>query len=143
MNQTFRLDASEKSDLDQHGFVVRREVFDAAEVRSIADACETLVQELLAEKRRTRHTLGSYMFEIQRRLETIIKWEPDNPDLVQALEFFAHLSEELHRWALDPRLIDPCKDAVGENQIALFTEKMTLKRARKGGTIVLHQDFPY
>lgn len=109
----------------------------------MSDACETLVERLLAEKRRTKHALGSYMFEIQRRLETIIKWEPDNPDLVQALELFAHLSEELHRWALDTRLLDPCKDLVGENEIALFTEKLTLKRARKGGHIILHQDFPY
>jgi ectoine hydroxylase-related dioxygenase (phytanoyl-CoA dioxygenase family) len=143
MSATFRLNAEEKAGLDQRGFVVRRAVFDASEVRVMAAASEALVQQLLAEKRRTRHTLGSYMFEIQRRLETIIKWEPDNPDLVQALESFAHLSEELERWALDPRLIDPCKDAVGEEEIALFTEKMTLKRAHKGGNIVLHQDFPY
>ena len=143
MSESFRLDSREKAELAERGFVVRREVFEAGEVRAIADASEALVARLLAEKRRTKHTLGSYMFEIQRQLETIIKWEPDNPDLVQALESFAHLDEELHRWALDPRLIDPCKDAVGENEIALFTEKMTLKRARKGGTVVLHQDFPY
>jgi hypothetical protein len=143
VSDTFRLNSTEKADLDERGFVVRRNVFEANEVRAMAEASETLVHRLLAEKRRTRHTLGSYMFEIQRRLETIIKWEPDNPDLVQALEAFAHLSDDLHRWALDPRLIDPCKDAVGDDKLALFTEKMTLKRARKGGNIVLHQDFPY
>jgi phytanoyl-CoA hydroxylase len=143
MSRSLKLDASEKAELDERGFVVRRGVFDAAEVCAMANACEALVQQLLAEKRRTRHSLGSYRFEIQRRLGTIIKWEPDNPDLVQALESFAHLSEELHRWALDPRLIDPCKDAVGKHEIALFTEKLTLKRAHKGGHIILHQDFPY
>lgn len=143
MSESYRLDAAEKADLDARGFVVRRQVFDAAEVRAITAACEALVERLLTEKRHTKHRLGSYMFELQRRLETIIKWEPDNPDLVQALESFAHLSDELHRWAHDLRIIEPCKDAVGENEIALFTEKMTLKRARKGGNIVLHQDFPY
>ena len=143
MSQSFRLDHRERADLDERGFVVRREVFDAAEIRAMVDACETLVQQLLAEKRRTKHSLGSYMFEIQPRLGTIIKWEPDNPDLVQALESFAHLNEELHRLAVDPRLIDPCKDAIGEPEIALFTEKLTLKRAHRGGQIILHQDFPY
>jgi phytanoyl-CoA hydroxylase len=143
MGDNFRLDQREMVDLDERGFVARRGVFNATEVRAIGDACEALVQRLLAEERRTKHRLGSYMFEIQRRLETIVKWEPDNPDLVQALELFAHLSEELHRWALDARLLDPCKDVVGENEIALFTEKLTLKRARKGGNIILHQDFPY
>jgi len=143
MSRSFKLDAREKTELEERGFLVRRGVFDADEVGAMADACETLVQQLLAEKPRTKHSLGSYMFEIQRRLGTIIKWEPDNPDLVQALESFAHLSDELHRWALDPRLVDPCKDAVGEEEIALFTEKLTLKRAHKGGHIILHQDFPY
>jgi ectoine hydroxylase-related dioxygenase (phytanoyl-CoA dioxygenase family) len=35
------------------------------------------------------------------------------------------------------------KDVVGEPEIALFTEKLNLKRARVGGPIVLHQDYPY
>src|SRR5258708_31124432 len=103
MGDNFRLDPPEIADLDERGFVVRRGVFDAGEVAAIGDACEELVQRLLTEERRTKHRLGSYMFEIQRRLETIVKWEPDNPDLVQALELFAHLNEELHRWALDSR----------------------------------------
>ncbi len=143
MHQTFRFDETEKAELEQRGFVMRRNVFNAAEVRAICDACEALVQRLLTEKRRTKHTVGSYMFEIQRRLETIVKWEPGDADLVQGLEPFAHLSEELHRWAMDSRLLDPCKDVVGENDLALFTEKLNLKRAHNGGPIVLHQDFPY
>ncbi len=143
MSQSFRFDQREKAELDERGFVLRRGVFSAAELRAIVDACEALVERLLSEKRRTKHTVGSYMFEIQRRLETIVKWEPDNPDLVQGVEPFAHLSEELHRWALDARLLDPCKDVVGESDLALFTEKLNLKRAHKGGPIILHQDFPY
>ena len=109
MHQTFRFDETEKAELEQRGFVMRRNVFNAAEVRAICDACEALVQRLLTEKRRTKHTVGSYMFEIQRRLETIVKWEPGDADLVQGLEPFAHLSEELHRWAMDRRLLDPCR----------------------------------
>jgi len=143
MSHSFKLDAREKTEIEERGFVVRRGVFDADEVGAMVDACEALVERILVEKRHTKHALGSYMFEIQRRLETIVKWEPDNPELVQGLEPFAHLSEELHRWALDARLVDPCKDLVGENDLALFTEKLNLKRARKGGHIILHQDFPY
>jgi hypothetical protein len=143
MAGSWRLDARERNDLAQQGFVLRRSVFDAGETRAICAACESLVELVLAEKRRTKHTVGSYMFEIQRRLETVVKWEPDNADLVQGLEAFAHLSDELHRWALDPRIVEPCKDVVGDDELALFTEKLNLKRAHKGGPIVLHQDFPY
>jgi ectoine hydroxylase-related dioxygenase (phytanoyl-CoA dioxygenase family) len=102
-----------------------------------------LAQRLLAEKRRSKRIAGSYMFEFQRSLETIVKWEPDAPDLMQGVEPFAHLSEELRRWAFDPRLVEPCKDLVGDDEVILFTEKLNLKRAHRGGQIILHQDFPY
>ena len=39
--------------------------------------------------------------------------------------------------------MDACKDLVGAEDLALFTEKLNVKRARHGGPIVLHQDFPY
>ncbi|HLI80648.1 MAG TPA: hypothetical protein VKV03_11740, partial [Candidatus Binataceae bacterium] len=105
MNDGFRLDARERAELDERGFVIRHAVFDAAELRTIRDACEALVTRLEGEQRRTKHRLGSYMFEMQRRLDTIIKWEPEHPELVQGVEPFAHLSEELHRWGLDARLL--------------------------------------
>ena len=143
MKDDFRLDPRERAELDERGFVMRREVFDASELRAIRDACEVLVIRLEGEQRRTKHRLGSYMFEMQRRLDTIIKWEPEHPELVQGIEPFAHLSEELRQWGLDARLVEPCKDLVGENDLALFTEKLNVKRARKGGKIILHQDFPY
>jgi phytanoyl-CoA hydroxylase len=143
MSDFLRLDEREHNELAERGFVLRRGVFDAAELHQIGAACEALVERLLQEKRHTKHSLGSYMFELQRRLETIVKWEPGFPDLVQGVEPFAHLSDDLHRWALDPRFIEPCKDVVGEDEIILFTEKLNLKRAQKGGPIVLHQDYPY
>jgi len=143
MSRSMRLDAGERESIAEHGFVMRRGAFHAGELDAIRRACEAMVERVLAEKRRTKHSVGSYMFELQRSLETVVKWEPDNPDLVQGLEPFAHLSEELHRWALDPRFVEPCKDVVGEEEIALFTEKLNLKRAHKGGSIILHQDFPY
>jgi phytanoyl-CoA hydroxylase len=143
MSESLRLDAREKDELAERGFVLRPGVFATAELRAMCDACEVLVERLLVEKRRTKHALGSYIFELQRQLQTIVKWEPGDPDLVQGLELFAHLSDTLHRWALDRRLIEPCKDLVGEDDIGLFTEKLNLKRAHLGGPIILHQDFPY
>jgi len=143
MGESLRFDAREKAELEEQGFVLRRGVFDASELRAMGDACEAVVERLLLEKRRTKHALGSYMFELQRHLQTIVKWEPSDPELVQGLELFAHLSDELHRWALDARFTEPCKDLVGEEDVRLFTEKLNLKRAHKGGPIILHQDFPY
>ena len=143
MGESLRFDAQEKAGLEEQGFVLRHGVFNEGELAEIAEACEAVVERLLGEKRRTKHALGSYMFEVQRKLQTVVKWEPSDPDLVQGLELFAHLSDKLHRWALDPRFTEPCKDIVGEDEVRLFTEKLNLKRKHKGGSIILHQDFPY
>jgi ectoine hydroxylase len=104
---------------------------------------EELEIGLLTAKRRTKHAVGSYMFELQRELGTIVKWEPEFPDVVQGVEPFAHISPVLDEWARDPRLWNPSRDVIGQDAIALFTEKLTMKRARTGGSIVLHQDYPY
>ena len=140
---SYALDTAERRQLDEDGYVVRERVFDAAEVAAIAAECEAVVARLEAAARRTKHVVGSYMFEIQRDAATVVKWEPFAPDVVQGLEPLAHLSEPLRGAGLDPRLVDPCKAIVGQDDIALFTEKLNVKRARHGGSIILHQDFPY
>ncbi len=143
MAGAYAFDARERGDLERDGYVLRTGVFDAAELRGIRDACEALVSRVVAERRRTKHVAGAYLFELQRRLETMVKWEPDAPEVVQGLEPFAHLSPELSACALDPRLLDPIRDVVGAESVGLFTEKLNLKRGQAGGPIVLHQDFPY
>lgn len=140
---SFALDPAELRRLDEDGYVVRQRVFDPVEVAAIAAECEALVARLEAAGRHTKHAVGSYMFEIQREAATVVKWEPFVPEVVQGLEPFAHLSEPLRACGLDPRLVDPCKAIVGQDGIALFTEKLNVKRARHGGSIILHQDFPY
>ncbi len=143
MDDSLRLSESEKRDLDEFGYVVRAGVFDAGEVAEIRAACDALIARLLEERRHTKLTLGSYVFELQRRLGTVVKWEQANPDVVLGLELFAHLSEPLAKWALDRRLLEPARDVVGADELAMFTEKLHFKRAQTGGPIVLHQDYPY
>lgn len=140
---SFALSAEEARGLDIDGYVVRESLFSRDACAAIAQDCETLIGTLEAAARRTKHVVGSYMFEIQRDAGTIVKWEPDAPDVVQGVEPFAHISPALKAWGLDARLVDPCKAIVGQDDIDLFTEKLNVKRARHGGPIVLHQDFPY
>jgi hypothetical protein len=142
-SDAWRLDGRERGQLAEHGFVVRRDVFAPGEVGAIGAACDALVERLLEEKRRAKVALGSYTFEIQPRLATVVKWEQENPDVLLGVEPFAHLSDALRTWALDARLLDPARDATGSDDVDLFTEKLNVKRAHHGGPIVLHQDFPY
>lgn len=141
---TYRLDGAERERLDRDGFIVRQGVFDPAESAQIAADCEALVAELTAAAAlRPKHVVGSYMFEMRRDINTVVKWEPNAPDLLQGVELFAHICPPLRAWALDPRLLDPMKDFVGQDDVIPFTEKLNLKRAREGGAYILHQDASY
>ena len=143
MVEPFRLTDVERVGLARDGFVLREDVFSREECQAMAAAVEQLETDLLAAKRNDKVTLGSYMFELQREIGSVVKWEPDFPEIVQGVEPFAHISAPLREWAHDPRLMNPSKDVVGQDDIVLFTEKITMKRAHKGGTIILHQDYPY
>ena len=143
MAKAWRLDARERDELAERGFVLRHAVFDTTELGAIGGACEALVARLLAERRNAKVDVGSYTFEVQQHLGTMVKWEQDDPDLLLGVEPFAHLSEELEAWARDARLLDPARDVIGCEDVDLFTEKLNVKRAHRGGPIVLHQDFPY
>jgi ectoine hydroxylase-related dioxygenase (phytanoyl-CoA dioxygenase family) len=140
---TFGLSAAERASLDRDGFLVREGVFDTRDLASLAQACEDLVERVTAEAHGEKHLVGSYMFERQAELEMYVKWEPDAPELLQGLEPFAHLSPELAAWGMDPRLVDPSRAIVGSDELVLFTEKLNLKRANRGGRYILHQDYPY
>jgi hypothetical protein len=140
---SYRFSPDERARLDADGYVVRAGVFDTGDCARLAADCEALVAELTALNRKPKHKVGSYMFEMQRDLGTVVKWEPFAPDLLQGVELFSHLSPALKAWSLDARLIDPAKDMVGQNDVIPFTEKLNLKRAREGGAYVLHQDAAY
>jgi hypothetical protein len=143
LTRSYRLNAAEKSKLSCDGYVVRECAFTTRQCADIATDCEALGADLLAAKRNTKHVVGSYMFERHEGYGINIKWEPDSPDLLMGVEPFAHFSEPLRNLGYDPRLVEPCKDLIGEEDIVLFTEKVNYKRARKGGPIILHQDYPY
>jgi phytanoyl-CoA hydroxylase len=137
-----RLTADERACLDANGYVVRRDVFTRAEVGAITAACEALVERLVREAKLRRYAAGSYTFAPDFDRKVMIKWEGDT-NIVHGIEPFAHLDEDLHRWALDPRFIEPMQDFVGDPNPGLFTEKLNLKRPEQGGVNPLHQDYPY
>jgi ectoine hydroxylase-related dioxygenase (phytanoyl-CoA dioxygenase family) len=139
-----RLDERERKQLDELGYVVRERVFDESELARLRADCEALVKRVTdASVGRRKVAVGSYMFQLERGLVTMVKWEPAYPDVVQGVEPFAHFDEALCEWAADPRFVEPMKDVVRAEELNLFTEKLNVKRARTGGPIVLHQDYPY
>lgn len=139
---SFMLDIHERGQLARDGFIVRERAFSAAECQVIAADCERLLGNLVAAKRGETGP-DPDVTEALRDAAVFVKWERDAPDVVQGIEPFAHLSKPLHDWGMDRRLVDPARAVVGADELVLFTEKLNVKRAKKGGPIVLHQDYPY
>ena len=143
MMRSLRMNEAERAALARDGYVVRHRVFDASECASTIAECEALADRLAVEKKRNKLRVGGYMIEFEKELGIVAKWEPEAPDLLMGLEPVHSISANLAELARDPRLVEPSKDVVGEEEICLFTEKLNFKRARKGGAIWLHQDYPY
>jgi hypothetical protein len=138
------LDPDEQERLTRDGYLVRERVLTARELAAIRADCEGLVERLVAGAPPTpRIPAGSYCFQADPKRCTILKWEPAAPDVLMGVEPFAHFDPALRAWGLDPRLVDPVLDLLGVDAVDLFTEKLNVKRARVGGPIVLHQDYPY
>jgi ectoine hydroxylase len=140
---TFSLSAEERRAYDEDGFFVRARVFDATEVAELRDAAERAVAEAAAgaptsddyviDGNRYREAAGSTIqFEHQPGSETIRVIEP-----------FHHLDPRLDRLIDDARLVEPARELVGDERIALFTDKLNLKRPGEGSRFRWHQDSPY
>jgi len=139
-----RLVGSERAQLAQAGYVVRERAFAPSDLDQIREACENMVARLIERDPGTpKIPAGSYCFQADPGLCTIVKWEPDHREVVQGVEPFAHFEPALRDWGCDPRFTDPMLDLLGVAAVELFTEKLNVKRARVGGPIVLHQDYPY
>ena len=141
-DNALNLSAQERDSLATDGYLIRHNVFTPAEIAAVAEACEALVDKLVCERKSRRFKAGAYVFEMDTRHETMIKWEGDT-DVVHGIEPCAHLSDALARLALDERFIAPMRGILNHASPMLFTEKLNLKRPRHGGMNPLHQDHPY
>ncbi len=135
------MDAQERRQYEEDGYVVREAVFWSSEVAEMVDACEALVADLVRDRQGRRIHAGSYVFDPDLTRQTMIKWEGDT-DVVHGIEPFAHLSPPLNDWAHDPRFLELAADVLGTEPM-LFTEKLNLKRPHHGGVNPMHQDHPY
>jgi ectoine hydroxylase-related dioxygenase (phytanoyl-CoA dioxygenase family) len=125
------------------GFFVRRRVFAEAELDALRQAAEAVVE-------RAEHAAAcgeSYAIDGNRYCETgaaTLQYEhrPDSTTL-RVIEPFHHLDPRFEAVVDDPRIVEPMRDLVGSERVALFTDKLNLKRPREGSRFRWHQDSPY
>ena len=128
----------------EDGFFVREAVFRGPELEVLREAAERVVSR--AEAATTREG-ESYRIDGNRYHEAggaTIQYEhrPESR-AIRVIEPFHHLDARLDAMLDDLRIVAPMRDLVGSDRVAIFTDKVNLKRPREGSGFRWHQDSPY
>lgn len=144
----FSLSDEERLAWDRDGFFIRPAVFDAGEVAALAQAAELVVALAShgVESSEERYAIdGNEYAEISvgaRRATVQLEHAPSS-STVRVIEPFHRLHPCFDALVDDARLVDPMRELVGSSAVALFTDKLNLKRPREGSRFEWHQDSPY
>jgi phytanoyl-CoA dioxygenase PhyH len=145
MTKSLALADAEWRQYEHDGFLVRQGVLTPGEVDELKGACEELCERLSAQSSEDRKIDVSqfYVFENDRPLNIMIKWEPGDRRVIQGVEPLVHLDPVLKKYGSHAGLVEPSRELLGLERVALFTEKLNVKRAGVGGAYALHRDLPY
>jgi ectoine hydroxylase-related dioxygenase (phytanoyl-CoA dioxygenase family) len=141
--RSWRLSEAERLAWRDDGFFVRAAAFDAGEVAALCDAAERCVaraSDAMAQSEgyaidgNVYHEAGGSTIQLEHASDS---------QTIRVIEPFHHLDEHMDRLLDDPRLVEPMRDLVGDERVALFTDKLNLKRPREGSRFRWHQDSPY
>jgi phytanoyl-CoA hydroxylase len=139
-----RLSPAESQAWREDGFFVRESIFDAAELAELRDAAERAAERALAAVER-----GCESYRVDGNLYceaagTTIQFEhrPGSRE-IRVIEPVHLLDARFEALLDDARLAEPMRDLIGQEEIAIFTDKLNLKRPREGSRFLWHQDSPY
>jgi 2-oxoglutarate-dependent dioxygenase len=141
------LSPAERDAWTRDGFFLRTAVFAPAEVAQLREAAEAVVR--LAESalpEAARYAIDGNHYADARigAVETTVQLEhaPDSRT-IRVVEPFCALHPRFEALLDDERLVAPMRGLVGDDEVALFTDKLNLKRPREGSRFSWHQYSPY
>ncbi len=142
----FRIREKEQKAYAEDGFFVRVAVFEASEIERLRAAAERAA--VRAAEAAARAAEGeAYAIDGNRYVEaarsTIQLEHGSASSTIRVIEPFHHLDPDLDRLLGDARIVDPACGVLGETKVALWTDKLNLKRPREGSGFRWHQDSPY
>jgi len=142
-----RFNEAERETYRRDGFVLRGQVFSAAEIQALCGTVEEVIASVVAHARRPDAGAGFHMADghrLQFSNRTVIQWEwRHGSQEVRLIEPFTHLHPHFEALWADSRLVEPMHDALGADAVAPYTCKLNLKRPREGSQFPWHQDYPY
>jgi len=142
------LTPAERRAFREQGFFFREAVFSPPELAELRAAAEAVVHR--AESRvkagGARYVIdGNHYVDVQLagRAATVQLEHAPGSCTVRVIEPCHGLHPEFERLIDDPRIVAPMCGLIGTDRVALFTDKLNLKRPREGSRFQWHQDSPY
>jgi ectoine hydroxylase-related dioxygenase (phytanoyl-CoA dioxygenase family) len=139
-----RTSLSERRAWREDGYFVRERAFGADELAQLCSAAERAV---LRARDAVQRGGAAYSVDGNRYCDAggaTVQFEHEaDSQTIRVIEPFHHLDASFEALLDDPRLAEPMRDLIGSEQIALFTDKLNLKRPREGSGFRWHQDSPY
>ncbi len=130
----------------EDGFFVREAGFGADELEGLREAAERVVTRA-AEAVRAAAATDGYAIDGNRYVEaaraTVQFEHSPESHTIRVIEPFHHMDPVFDRLLGDPRIVAPICGVLGAERVALWTDKLNLKRPREGSGFRWHQDSPY
>ena len=137
------LRAEERRAWQEDGFFVRRAVFGAGELDAMRAASEEVVGRAEQASREGRDYRIDGNRYVENAGETVQYEHNEAARTIRVIEPFHHLHPVFDSLVDDPRIVEPMRDVIGSEGVALWTDKINLKRPREGSAFRWHQDSPY
>jgi len=156
-----QLTGSERRQYEQDGFFVREAVLEELDLVALRAAAERVVKQAT---RATLEVVGKpsgaaaarggqpaasddYLIDGNRYVEaarSTVQFEHRaGSETIRVIEPFHHLDPVFDRLIEDPRIVTPLCGVLDADRVALWTDKLNLKRPREGSGFRWHQDSPY
>jgi ectoine hydroxylase-related dioxygenase (phytanoyl-CoA dioxygenase family) len=137
------LEPDELLQYTRDGYLIRESVFTDDELERLREATERAANEAMSQVSQGK----TYMLDGKRFVDidgmTIQFEHAINSNTPRVIEPVAGLEPMLGALLHDARLVDPMRQLVGSDEVAIWTNKLNLKRPREGTGFGWHQDSPY
>jgi hypothetical protein len=137
------LTAAERRAYEEDGFFIRPSVFSPDELELMRAASEAVVERAAAAGAKGHEYRIDGNRYVEGEAETIQYEHGEEARTIRVIEPFHHLHPIFDEMIDDPRIVEPMCDLIGSDGVALWTDKINLKRPREGSAFSWHQDSPY
>ena len=123
---------------------MRESVFRAEELAELREAAEQCAERAAAAASETGNAYAIDGNRYHDLADATVQYEhSEQSQTLRVIEPFHHFDPRLNALIDDPRLVVPMKDLVRDDRVALYTDKLNLKRPHEGSRFQWHQDSPY